>query len=239
MTQGALPTSGGYAGQASLQSGGDQLSNMDFLIRQIMAGSASSALVIVRAVHGGGIAKPPTVDVQPLVDQVDGLGNRVAHGVIYGMPCFRLQGGNGAVVLDPVVNDIGLAIICDRDISTVKTTGAQSGPGSARQNSWSDGCYLGGYLNAAPTNYVQFNSGGINVVTPGTISLTSPSQINLTAPVIGLNGNITQTAGGGSGAVTMIGPLTVVNDVTAVGTSVHNHKHGGVTTGGGQTGVPV
>jgi len=33
--------------------------------------------------------------------------------------------------------------------------------------------------------------------------------------------------------------MTVTGDVTAEGTSVHTHKHGGVQTGGGQTGVPV
>jgi phage baseplate assembly protein V len=54
-----------------------------------------------------------------------------------------------------------------------------------------------------------------------TVTLTSPGGITIT-------GNITLT-----------GTLTASVDVIADGISLHNHKHGGVTTGSGQTGVPV
>ena len=87
------------------------------------------------------------------------------------------------------------------------------------------------------------------------IDFTSP-QINLNG-VIGLNGPITQHANPYGTTATMIGPLGVTNSITsgadmsAAGTvtgatdvkagaiSLKTHKHGGVTTGGGQTGVPV
>lgn len=54
-----------------------------------------------------------------------------------------------------------------------------------------------------------------------------------------LNGSITQGSGGGSTNAHLIGPLTVDDDVTAQGTSVHGHRHGGVQTGGGTSGTPV
>jgi hypothetical protein len=39
-------------------------------------------------------------------------------------------------------------------------------PGSARRFSWSDGIYLGGVLNSAPSQYIQFAAGMINIETP-------------------------------------------------------------------------
>lgn len=53
---------------------------------------------------------------------------------------------------------------------------------------------------------------------------------------------VTITAPGGltiNADVTVNGKITTTGDVTANGTSVHTHKHGGVTAGGAQTGAPV
>ena len=168
---GELPTTGGYAGVQSFQSIRNQFTALDSLVRQVVEGKAFSGLVKVLAVHGGGTSGPATVDVQPLVDQVDGLGNRTPHGTVNGLPCFRIQGGSAAFIIDPVVGDIGDAVICDRDISSVKNTKAQAGPGSFRANSWADGCYFGGFLNGSASRYVMASGSGIAVVDPTQISL--------------------------------------------------------------------
>jgi hypothetical protein len=168
---GALPQTGGYAGLLSFQALTNQYAALDSLVRQVVAGKAFAGLVKVMAVTGGGTSGPPTVSVQPLVNQVDGLGNQTPHGVVHGLPCFRIQGGSAAFILDPVVGDIGDAVICDRDISTVKATGAQSGPGSFRSNSWADGCFFGSFLGAAPGRYVMLSGTGTTIVDPTQISL--------------------------------------------------------------------
>ena len=203
-----LPNTGGYAGQAWFQTAGSQFSALDFMLRQVIAGKAFSGLVVVKAVHGGGVGSPATVDVQPLVNQQDVLGNQVPHGIVSGMPCFRLQSGVGSVILDPVVGDIGQAIICDRDISGVKNTKVVSPPGSYRQQSWSDGCYFGSFLGGTATQYVQITQTGINIVSSGTISLSS------------------------SGHSITIGSAGVVIDGTVWAT----HEHTDVTTGSDSTG---
>ena len=153
----------------------------------------------------------------------------------------------------------GVAVFASRDISQVKATRKQGNPGSHRQYSFADGMYLGGMLNGTPTQYIQFSAAGIRIHSPTQVKLDAPNvliqaqtvEINaststtVTTPTFTvngatvLNGPLTQGTGDGGGAATMRGPLTVIEDVTAQGTSVHNHKHGGVTTGGGQTGVPV
>lgn len=168
---GTQPTGGGFAGAAWSQTGANEYASIDFLVRQIIAGKAFSALVKVLSVTEGGIGSPPIVSVQNCVNQVDGFGNQTPRGEIYNIPCFRLQGGTSAVIVDPVVGDTGHAIICDRDISTVKATRAISGPGSARQHDWSDGCYFGSFLGATPTQYVHLSAAGIEMVSPTKISM--------------------------------------------------------------------
>lgn len=180
-TGGTIPQSGGYPGQAGFQTAGAGYGALDFAVRQIIAGKAFSGPVKVVAVHGGGVGVPPTVDVQPMVNQQDGLGNQVPHATVYGLGVFRLQGGNGACILDPAVGDIGDAIYADRDISGVKATQDVSPPGSFRQNSYADGIYYGGILNVAPTQYVQIFSGGIMIKAPN--GLTIEGNIETTGTI--------------------------------------------------------
>lgn len=213
---------------------------------------------VVAVTNAGGLSPIGYVDVQPLVSAVDGNGTAWVHGTIYNVPYMRIQGGSNGIILDPAVGDVGIATVCDRDISTVKNTGAVASPGSNRKNDMSDMVYLMTIIGAAPTQYVQFNSTGITIHSPNKVTITAPNaeviattkvqvtapnvQIDastactINAPTITLNGALNQTSGG---AATFSGAMTVTGDVTAAGTSVHTHKHGGVTTGGGQTGTPV
>jgi hypothetical protein len=174
----AAPANGGYYGAAWFFTPGSRLNTLDFLIRQVIAGKAFAGLAEVKAVHGGGVGAPPTVDVQPVVSQSDGLGNLVPHDVVHGLPCFRLQSGSAAVILDPVVGDIGDVIICHRDHSNVIETGAVSGPGSRRQNSWADGMYFGSFLGPTPTTYLHLDQGGNATLTaPGTVTINTPTAV--------------------------------------------------------------
>lgn len=209
MNGGPLPTDGGYPGQAWFQTSGNQFQALDFMIRQVIAGKAWSGLVLVVAVHGGGIDSPSTADVQPMVNQQDVLGNQQPHGVVYGLPCFRYQAGSAAVIVDPVIGDIGHAIICDRDISGVKASRAISPAGSYRQQSWSDGIYYGSVLGSTITDYVKISSGKIDIVSSGTISIT---------------------AGGGFG-------ITITDTGTSIdGKQFMDHVHTGVQAGSSDTG---
>jgi hypothetical protein len=101
-----------------------------------------------------------------MVNMIDGIGNKTPHGTIFNLPYFRLQGGTSAIIMDPQVGDIGIALICDRDISSVKATQAVSNPGSNRLHDLADGIYIGGILNGIPTSYIQFDSLGNIVITP-------------------------------------------------------------------------
>lgn len=159
----------GFSGQRGFTSSGSLFNAVQFIVRMLTGAMATATLVQVKAVYGGGESALATVDVLPLVNQVDSLGNATPHGIVPGLPAFRLQGGNSAIICDPVVGDIGIGIFCSRDISSVKKNKAQSNPGSFRRFDYADGCYLGIMLGDAPTQWIEFlaSAAGIKVNTPG------------------------------------------------------------------------
>lgn len=194
---------------------------MDYIIRSALSGVRTAIPVqIVAVTNNGGLAGIGYVDVQPLVSSVDGAGQSWDHGIIYNVPYMRIQGGANGIIIDPVVGDIGIGTVSDRDISVVKNTSAIAAPGSTRKHDLSDMVYLMSIITSAPTQYIQFNSSGITI--------NSPTAITISAPTINSSGTWNHT-----------GSIAATGDVTGNGTSLHTHKHGGVVVGGGQTGTPV
>lgn len=178
-----------YSGQAQNTAPGSDYNTYVFIVSQILSCISTAKLVkVIACTNAGGLAAVGFVDVQPLVAQVDGAGQTTPHGIVYGLPYARVQGGAGAFILDPVAGDIGLALICDRDSSTVKATLDAGPPGSARQYDMADGVYLGGVLNGVPTQVVQFlPAGGINITATGPVIITAP-HVNLISADVNLGG---------------------------------------------------
>ena len=167
-----------------------------FVINQILGKLRTCVIVRIIAVYNEGLNPVGTVDVQPLVNMIDGANNTTPHGTIFGLPYFRLQGGSNAFIIDPSIGDVGIAVIADRDISSVKSnqsniniaqvtgTVPTFNPGSLREFDLADGIYIGGLLNQKPNNYIQFDSlGNLN------ITLANPTgAVNIVA-LGGLNVN--------------------------------------------------
>ncbi|WP_050747601.1 hypothetical protein [Sodalis glossinidius] len=68
--------------------------------------------------------------------------------------------------MNPEPGDIGLFAACNRDISLVVANHRGALAGSQRRHSRTDGVYLGGLLNAFPTQYLELAKNAINIVTP-------------------------------------------------------------------------
>lgn len=158
-----------YYGLQQQTSPNDEHNLHDFHIRKVAKEIRTGIPVKVVAVYGGGPGAAPTIDVQPLVNQIDGQGNKTDHGVIYGIPVQRNQGGGNAIINDPKVGDIGHMHVADRDISSLKANdGGQSNPGSMRTHDLADGIYQGAILNPAnPTQAVQFTDTGVKIFGAG------------------------------------------------------------------------
>jgi len=199
-----------YAGIQAFADGASEYGQIAFIVRSILGRNATATLVQVKAVtNTGAVAPVGLIDVQPMVAQLDGKGQPTPHGIIHNVPYLRIQGGLNAVIIDPVVGDIGIAVFGSHDLSSVKANKAPSNPGSRRRFDMADALYIGGVLNATPTRYIQFDADGNVTIKP--------------AAMVTILGDLVVTGG----------------DVTADGVSLKTHVHSGVTTGGGDTGPPA
>lgn len=205
-----------YSGGLDAETIASDYNSFDFFVRQILLEANHCALVrVVSSTNDGGVQAVGFVDVQPLVAQIDGAGKTYPHGVIHRLPVFRQQGGGNAIIIDPVVGDVGIAVFSDRDSSAAVAARGAAPPGSRRRNDWADGFYIGGFANGVPTQYVQFSSAGITLVSPATVKIQ--------AATIALDGNVTSTG-------------TFTNNGKNISST---HVHSGVQSGGSDTGTPV
>ena len=173
--------------------------SLSYVFQKLLSGAFFIELVQVMAVRGE--APNLVVDVMPLVSRTNQSGDIIGNSPVYNVPVFRLQRGNSAVIMNPVVGDIGMAAVCDRDNSLVRANRKQSAPGSSRTHSKSDALYFGGFLNGNPTQFIEFADGEINITSPNpvnincsTANITAPDGVNVTTPNMTVSGNI--TAGG-------------------------------------------
>lgn len=175
-----MASSGPVKGNKRATSGSTQYNAMEFLIRNVIQGLVNTAIpVIVTAVDAGGSGAPTGyVTVKPLVCQVDGFGETLDPAELFRVPYARVQGGVAALVIDPVPGDIGLAVFAKSDCSGVAQMQSKPvQPGSFRKFSMSDGFYLGGFLNRAPSVYVE-------VKQDQSIVITASSGVTVNAPTV-------------------------------------------------------
>lgn len=205
-------------GQMGTTSATSEFNGIEFMVGQMLGRLATATVVKVVAVKPGATNALTnmvgTVDVLPLVNQIDGAGNVTKHKTVFGLSYSRIQGGANAVIMDPVVGDLGIAVFANRDISSVKASKAQANPGSKRRFSYSDGMYVGGLLNGAPTQYVIFSADGTTGIT-----LVSPGLVKIQAPNAEFTGNVKV-----DGLITATGNITAGSGTgDSVGLQKHTH----------------
>lgn len=137
------------------------------IIQSLIGQMHTVNLVMVKSVS----TSTNTCDIQPLTMLIDGSNNAYERGTVYNVPYWRLQGGGNAIVCNPHVGDIGVALFCERDISMVKRNKSQQPPNTKRQFDLNDAIYLGGVLNSNPSQYVEFLDSGMNIKSTGDINI--------------------------------------------------------------------
>lgn len=144
-----------------------------FIIQQLISNvhTMIPVEVVSVSVPTGTLAPIGRCSVRPLVQQVDGNNNVYGRGQIINVPYLRVQGGKNAVVLDPVVGDVGLCGFCERDISMVKRTGAEAAPNTRRQYSLNDAVYMFTMMSGTPEQYIHFKDSGIDIKSTGDINI--------------------------------------------------------------------
>lgn len=207
-----------------------------------------------------------TAVVQPAIRSVetDNDGNRVTknYPLLVDVPVVFPRGGGCTLTFPVKAGDECLVIFADRCIDFWWQSGGVQEAVDVRQHDLSDAFAIVGPQSQAKkisgismsgaqlrtddgAAFVEVAAGhAITVQTPGKLTASAQGGAEITAPEIVLNGNVTingnlsQGMGSSGGTATMLGPMSVTNDVTAGGKSLMKHTHGGVETGGGNTGGP-
>ena len=181
-------------GQMGITSTNNLANVIDFIVKQHVSRIRTTTMVKVTAVSPDG----STVDVQPLISQVDGAGNVTPHGTVYGIQVHKFSGGNGTVNVLPSVGDIGMMHSADRDMSSAIKSKAAAAPSSNRTHDFSDSVFMGGFgnVNGTPTKSLVWGPNGLTI-TNGSASMV------LTGTGLAVTGTITATgeitAGNGGG----------------------------------------
>lgn len=220
---------------------------------------------IVQSFNAGAMTCTVQPSISLLARSDDGETSPINLPVLLDCPVV-FPGGGGCTLTFPVkAGDECLVVFASRCIDGWWQQGGVQGQTRLRMHDLSDGFVIVGprsqprVLSGISTSavqlrsddgsaYVEINptshqikaqtSGDIVAQATGNITLQG-AQVIINAPVIQLNGNVTQTTGSGTPGVSLAGPVTVATDVIAGGKSLKTHVHSGVTTGSGNTGQPV
>ena len=174
------------------------------------------------------------IDVQPLVNQMDGAGNPTPHGTVYRLSYHRYQSGTGSFITDPAVGDQGFMTVGDRDGSVARNTNDVANPGSSRVMDAADGIFLGSCQGSiAPKQYFSWLTDGWKIVDKhGNTFLSNGSGFSLTD----LNGNKLISDSNGwhftSTVVDNTGEITRgkgTGDQVTLGQHTHSDPQGGNT----------
>lgn len=163
------------------------------IIARLIGRVFTHSVVRVVAVEPGVTGPVGFVDVVDLVQQLDANNNGIPNETLYKLPYFRLQGGRDAIIIDPKVGDLGLASFAMRDITNVKKDKVEGPPPSRREYDVSDGLYIGGFLNGAPVQFIEFLESGINITSTGTVTVNG-TLLQVNCPIIS-TGDITDHTG--------------------------------------------
>lgn len=189
-----------------------------------------------------------TVTAQPAIGGVafDASGMPVATTmpVVADVPVVFPGGGGMRLTFPIAAGDEVLLVFSCRPIDSWWQSGGQQRPANARMHDLSDAFAIPGpmskphVISGVSTSAVELRSDDgntkLSVAPSGAVTITAPAGLTINGNVQ-INGAISQgaPAGGGSAASSLIGPLTVTQDVTAGGKSLktHTHPNGSPNTG--------
>jgi hypothetical protein len=194
--------------------------------------------------------------VRPLVQLLKTNGETMSRASIVSVPVLALSGAGFVLNFPLKTGDLGWIEASDRDISLFVQSLKEAHPNALRIHSFSDGRFIPDAFNqytinsedasaavfqsldgtvriALDTDQVRVTAPRVQIIAQQDVAITAGTTLTMTAPAIAMH----QT-GGGPGA-TFTGSPVVMPDAIIGGVQQSTHKHGGVQTGGGQTGGPT
>lgn len=165
----------------------------EFLVERLIGRAYTLTLVKVDTVQPGATGPVGFLSATDLIQQMDGNNQGIPNVPMENIPYFRLQGGANAIIIDPKPGDIGLCAFARRDISELKQSKSEGAPPSLRQMDVSDGLYIGGLLNGAPAQWIQFLDSGINIKATAPVTIDA-TLLQVNCPIVS-TGDITDHTG--------------------------------------------
>lgn len=173
-----------------------------------------------------------TCDVRLLEQIPQSNGGTAEFSLLLKLPLIIEGTDNSHITFGNIVGSDCLVHFNDRDIDNWFKTGESYKPNTTRLHDLSDG-----FVTLRPFSKVKvftYYENGLEIKNGSTvIRLNNDGTIDVTGSTITFNGNVIV-----NGDVTATGTITGQTDVVAGTISGKSHTHGGVTTGGGDTGAP-
>lgn len=188
----------------------DDYNSLIYIINSVVKKVSTMELVRVLSVN----TENKTISAIPIIKEANASGEAIEESPIDGVRYFQWQFGGNAIKGTPEVGDIGMIVICKKDISSPESGIIQT----YREYCLSDSIYIGGIfgLNQEPTQFIEFTENGINITSPKDITITcekavvnATTESTINAPSINLGGT-------GGQPVARVGD-NVVSGTTVIG----------------------
>lgn len=170
------------------------------------------------------------IAIQGRYEDQDGNVNFVNIGVIQDVPIVFPSAGGFTITFPVAAGDEVLVIFASRCIdSWWQNGGVQNKPMEYRMHDLSDGFAIPG-PKSQPKKITGILSSGLQIRSDDLsvfIALTNDGKVSIRASEVDIVGNVKVT-----------GTVTATGEVTGNSIPLSTHVHGGVTPGGGNTGVP-
>lgn len=151
----------------------DDLNALMYIIKGQIENSVNTIEIVrVLSVNGN------TIDVIPVIKDINASREPIDESPIYGVRYVRFQYGSNAIRVAPKENDIGLLLVCKKDISAY-----DSGMVATKiKYNLTNGIYLGGLCgaNSDPTQFIDFENDKITITGTGTININA-KDVNITS----------------------------------------------------------
>lgn len=149
----------------------DEYNGLIYIINAVISDRVRGAEIVkVIANNGDG-----TIDVLPIVKNVDAEENAIEETPIFNVKYMEWQYGINAFQAEPAIGDIGLLVVCTKDTKNVKS-GIVGDLGTFELES---GIYFGGIkgLNVPATQFIKMDESGIIITTPKTITVNAEENV--------------------------------------------------------------
>lgn len=171
--------------------------------------------------------------VQPLINQKLTNGEVIKLPQIYNVPVVQLVSGGASITLPVKIGDKVLLIFADKSLEEWLKSGKQVTPDDPRSNNLTDAIAILGLRDFGTNSPAQNNTDLLIKYSGSEIVLKPNGNIDINAT----NCNMTIDTVNIVGDINITGNVTISGTLSVAGKDFATHTHGGIQSGGSNTGI--